>query len=670
MRLWRDLLALISESCDDVAEHLDDTLLNRLEGALYCENEHHGMWDDFYGSNFRKFMASFESNLQDTELFRGKLKIKFAILWRMRDYCQSSDFEVATRMLSSLIDSRKCSLISSLHTFYQKSLLGLKTFNLLGDNLDSHLSILLSLYQASPNVNHRRSIVLLYILLSLSGFENYKSAGMFRRYMESMDICSCGVDFLVDLLTELVKVPHLSNGICSMFLRKCAESVEILLSKSTSALGDKDELTYLSILLAPYEPNALEYAINHDNLSNVGGYLRRLLTNGVLQDCEPHRLLVRSWYSQIEDSFNGSKTTLAKALTPLSTCLENPLHHCVFRDVLPPTFTNNLWNFSISLLLQNQFDNISKNCWLLFNRCCHLQEDTRKREQLQFLLNHICNHSQALAEFSVLMDSVFTLYSTPPSITLTERLDVFQRIYCLAHEECINLKSSGRCLSYSFLLLRIYQSDFLNETIALQLLRLQKLVSKQIADEPSLTADETVTHMHCGFFITPLLESHAREIFTPQIFDQILDLVATLEVAKALNGEEQTFPSTLKGALLACLLRCLDCPIVLEHLLATDTLCLALEKCADLSSAEWEGDPLIRKRVFEFWNVLFKKVETEQNSPEMRSLLERFRPHFSLTAPIQIGHSVCPSCGECIHGLLEDIILSNQTVEDLDCVGD
>ncbi|KAL5111257.1 hypothetical protein TcWFU_000847 [Taenia crassiceps] len=372
----------------------------------------------------------------------------------------------------------------------------------------------------------------------------------------------------------------------------------------------------------------------------------------------------------MEDSFIESKTTLVKALTPISTCRENPLHHCVFRNLMPPTFIDNLWNFSIKFLPQNLFDNVSRNCWLLFNRYCHLQGVTRRREQLQFLLDQIDNQPHTLADFSVLMDSIFLLYSSLSSITPTERLDVFQRIYCLALEECSRLKYSSGCFSYSFLLLRIYQSSFLNEAVALQLLQLQKLVSSQIAEEPSLLANETIIEMLCGFFITPLLEPQAREVFTPQIFTQILDLVTTLQVAKASTGDEQIFPSTLKGVLLACFLRCLDCPAVVEHLKAHETLCPAMKTCVDLGSAEWEEDPLIRMSVVECWRAFSEKVEKQLNSSEMKSLLERLRPHFSLTSPVRIGHSPCPSCGECIHGLLEDIVLSNQAVGDFDCVGD
>ncbi|KAL5963188.1 hypothetical protein TSMEX_009069 [Taenia solium] len=646
----RDLLSLVSQEDGQVAEHLDDTLLNRLEEALYCEDVHHTVWSDFHDTTFRKLMSTFEGNLEDTEFSRGKLKIRFAILWRMRNYCQSSDFEVVTRVLNTLVMSKNCSMISTLHAFYQKSLYGLNSFHFFGDLPDSHLLTLKNLYQTSLNVNHRRSIMLLFILLSLSTFETHENVDKCCKYIRSTTICSHDVDFLVDFLTELVRVSNLSSEACSVYLNQCAENVAALVTKNSAAVKHEEELIYLSILLAPYQPTILEGAISVSPLSNVGDHLRRLLTNGVLQDCPLHRFLVSSWYSEMEASFGKSKATLAKALTPISTCRKNPLHHPAFRDLLPPTFTDNLWNYSIKLLPQNQFDNVFKNCWLLFNRYCHLQEDTRKREQLQFLLDQICNQPHILAEFSVLMDSVFLLYSSLPSVTLTERLSVFQRIYHLAHEECSRLKSSGGCLSYSFLLLRIYQSAFLNEAIALQLLQLQKLVSTQIAEECSLLANEMIIEMHCGFFITPLLEPQAREVFTPQIFTQVLDLVTTLQVAKASTSDEKIFP--------------------IEHLRATETLYLAMKTCADLGSAEWEEDPLIRTRVAECWSVFSEKAEKQLSSPEMRSLLERLRPHFSLTTPVHIGHGTCPSCGECIHGLLEDIVLSNQAVGDLDCVGD
>nr|CDS15120.1 hypothetical protein EgrG_000752200 [Echinococcus granulosus] len=668
MSTSRELLAFVLEEKEGVAEHLDDTLLNRLEQALYCEDEHHAVWSNFHDVTFRKLMTSFEDNLGDTELSRGKLKIKFAIFWRMRNYCQPSDFEVVTRILSSLIMSKNCSMISILHTFYQKSLHEANLFHFSGELFDSHLMTLRNLHRKSVNVNHRRSIILLFILLSLSGFKNRKGGDRFPNCIKSTDLSSYDVDFLVDLLTVLIKVPRPSN----VYLNDCTKNIAKFLNKNSVVVDHKEELVYLSTLLAPYQPAILEDAMNDSHLlSKVGGYLRRLLTNEVFQDCPLHRFLVSSWYSQMEDLFNESKTYPPnKVLTPLSTCQKNPLLHSAFRDLLPPTFIDNLWNYSINLLLQNQFDNVFKNCWLLFNRYCHLQEDARKREQLQFLLAQICNRPHILAEFSVLMDSVFSLYSNLPSITRTEGLGIFQQIYRLAHEECSRLKSSGGCLSYSFLLLRIYQSPFLNEAVASQLLKLQKLVSEQIAEEPSLVANETIIEMLRGFFITPLLEPQVCDIFSPQIFAQILDLVTSLQIEKASIGAEQIFPSTLKAVLLACLLRCLNCQAVVEHLRTTETFLLTMETCADLGSAEWEEDPFIRRRIVECWDIFSKNAEEQQNLPEKRNLLERLRPHFSLRAPVQIDHSVCPSCGECIHSLLEDIVLSSQTVGDLDCVGD
>lgn len=602
----RELLSLVSRKDGVVAEHLDDTLLNRLEGALYCEDVHHTIWSDFHDATFREFMTSFEGNLEDTELSRGKLKIKFAILWRMRDYCQSSDFEVVNRILNTLITSKNCSMISTLHTFYQKSLYE-NSFHFFGGLFDSHLLTLRNLHETSLNVNHRRSIILLFILLSLSSFGNRQSADRRCDYMKSTAISSHDVDFLVDLLTELVRVSHQSNEVCSAYLNYCAENVATLLKEKLVVVKYEEELMYLSILLAPYQPAILADATSISLLSKVGGHLRRLLTNGVLQDCPLHRFLVSSWYIQMEDSFSKSKTTLAKALTPISTCRKNPLHHSLFRELLPPTFTDNLWNYSTKLLSQNRFDNVFKNCWLLFNRYYHLQEDTRRREQLHFLLDQVCNQPHILAELSVLMDSISLLYSSLSSLTPTERLGVFQRIYRLALEECSCLKFGARCLSYSFLLLRIYQPAFLDGEVALQLLQLQKLVSTQIAEEPSLLADETITEILCGFFATPLLEPQACGIFTPQIFTQISELVTTLQNAKASISDEQIFPSALKGVLLACFLRCLNSPAVVEHLKATGTLCLAMKTCADLGSAEWEEDSLIRSRIAECWTV-FSKV--------------------------------------------------------------
>ena len=610
----RGLVSVLSSTDGEIADRLDDTLLNRLEYALYCEHECHiDFWNNFHTSNFKEFLDIIGDNVEDSELPRGKLKIEFAIVWRMREYCTPSNLERIKGLLCPVIINKKCSVLSSLHTFFNKNLYERSPIDIFDNIVDLDFSVLIDWYQESSNVNYRRSLIQIFALLlrssiKLGGSSDFEGLDKNAKLMNTSPV---NISFLVDLLTELIRLYIQTNEeIWSAFLKWSAEKMLPFLIVNKEVDVPDENSFYLVILLSPYYSKSIESAVNTiTRSSNVASYLRRLLTSGVFQDTSLHRALVNVWYDQVGRYFAASEDTpFPRAFMSFLSCQKDFLQYSAFQDLLPSKFIESIWERCVYLLSHRNNTVVLQNVWSLFNRFCPLQSDASRQQELDFLLNEFRKQPELLGEFSVLLDCAYTLYSSFPSYTFTEHMDVFQRVYDLAHEECSNLKCSGGHLSYSFLLLKIYQSSSANKSVALQLLQLQKIVSRQIAEEPLLVANETVIEMHRGFFITPLLSSQTPEVFSHQFCADLLELVKHLHKAKETISDEQVFPSTLKGVLLACLFRCLGNPDVIERLKCSGAYRFALEVCDDLGSAEWEEDATIRRWIGECWTDFSKVI--------------------------------------------------------------
>ena len=94
MSISLELFALVSSNECEISDHLDDTLLSRLETTLYCNNEcHQYVWDEFHGPLFQKLMNIFEECVNETPFSLEKLRIFFSILNKMRNYCKSRNFK-------------------------------------------------------------------------------------------------------------------------------------------------------------------------------------------------------------------------------------------------------------------------------------------------------------------------------------------------------------------------------------------------------------------------------------------------------------------------------------------------------------------------------------------------------------------------------------------------
>ncbi|VDD81587.1 unnamed protein product [Mesocestoides corti] len=291
------------------------------------------------------------------------------------------------------------------------------------------------------------------------------------------------------------------------------------------------------------------------------------------------------------------------------------------------------------------------------------------KEQLFYLLQQLSEQPGLSAELPSLMDCVFVLYTNLSHLTHPERLKIFLIIYNLAHQECSNLKANGGCLSFSFLLMRIFDCSLVSEEVTLRLIQLQTLVSIKIAEDPGLMANETVIAIHRGLFTADLLKPEARTTFSLHVCMEILKLVTHLHELSRLVDNANVFPSSLKGILLACLLRCFTNLNVLQHLKATGSYKIAVESCISLESIDLEEDPSIRQAVLHCWNNLLEETDT-QNSTELSDLSAQLKSHFRLVPSAQIGGAVCPSCNECLHDLLEDIVLAKRPAGDVDCTGD
>lgn len=608
----RGLISVLRATDEGFAKQLDDTLLNRLEYALYCEdNCHTEFWDNFDTDGFYEIIKLLKDNLEESELSRGKLKIIFSVVWRMRKCCTLSSLRRITGLFCSVILSKKFSIISSLHNFLHKNVYGSNPLNIFNDMVSLDFSVLKDGYQKSSSVNCRRSLILVFILLLRSNLQANcgNDFEILDKRVNLLNTFSVDVSFLIDLFTELTRLYLKSNdGIWYEFLKRSTEKILSFLNINEATMKSGENYLYLLILLSPYYSNSLDSATAVICSSYTGCYLRRLIANEVFQDSPLHRALVSTWYNQVESSLVLSiNTPFPRALMSLFTCQKDFLQYPAFRDLLPPEFIENIWKYCMHLLSYNENTIVLQNIWSLFNRYCHLLPDSCKKDKLDCLLSKFQKQPESLGEFSVLLDCVSTLYFNLSSLTSLEQMDVFHRVYDLAHGECSRLKCSGGCLSYSFLLLKIYQPSFANETVSLQLLKLQHIVSQQIAEEPLLVANEAVIEIHRGFFITPLLRSQIRDVFSPQFCLKTLELVQHLDQIKEAISDEQVFPSTLKGVLLACLFRCLGNSTVVENLRNTERYQLALQVCSNLGSAEWEEDALIRRWIDECW-VDFSKV--------------------------------------------------------------
>lgn len=601
----RELLDLISLENESVAKHLDDTLLDRLETALYCRDQSHKkFWDDFNCTSFKEFMDHFDQELADDSLSIGKLKIKCAVLYQMKDHCTKQDFNRLKRALKMLIQSEDRKLISSLQNFYEKNLTMNFSFNIYLEDNNKLLLTLRELYKTSENLNHCQSSILFFILLLRAGIEHGDSFDEFCTYPRTPDEKT--TDFLLDLVAEITRTSNQADDkTLYIYLTKLSEDVLEYYNENREEIqGDNDFMLFM-MALSPYNIDIRPEFFDPTSPS-IGSDLRTLISSKMFLPCPVHMQLAKWWFDAVLKFNRDSEVGSNSVLSSLSSCPDNYIKLSHFVSEMPPGFIHHLWQNATDSVYNKSFDRAFQCYWELFSKFCILLPEKDKKKYFFWLFDIIIASPKIIGEHSEVLDTFHTLYSNIHSFDMHEQSRVFERVYHLAKDECSNLVSSGGNLSFSYLLMRIYGSHVANKAVFMHLLEMQKSVAEKLIECPDLAIKKSVRDMHGGYFLAPLLELQSCAMFSLLFCEGITRLIGRLDHLKTKLFEEYAFPGTLKGVLLGCLFRCLEYPHVSAQLRRHSGLGAVVRHCEELASGDWEEDQLICKRIVECWSSLVR----------------------------------------------------------------
>lgn len=602
-----NLLKSLIRCSKDLDELLDDTLLHRLETCIYCEDSHHGdFWKTFDSTDFLSCDVGFDEEVCDSEYFRGITKLRFAILWHLRNSASIYIFEDAGNFLTSLILAEDMRTLSGLYMLFDRSCKEICNFQRFKLPMETILPHLHKLFTKTNNINHRKIIIKAFVALYLQCFctDNVEDKQKLQKSID-MDIInpnriSLSVDFYTQLLSECRDLD--TNQIIN-FLRRSSQAALRL-------PGNDIDTIYLQILLSPFlqqdEVGPILEIISSIRASNI---LRRLIISNALRNCSLHRALVDAWVTQLESGLKERDiASIHKDASPLSTV---PLANCpIIMEALPSLFVGQLHSFCVDFLSSSQAAKMPafRSCWLLFSQFSDALNPDQTMDYLKRLLNSFKDAPETLGAFPFLLDSALQLYRHLPKLEESEHLGILQTIFDLSYHECLNLSASGGSLSYTFLLLKCFEDFAHQPKMSAQLMQLQTLVSLRIAEDPSLISNETVITIHRGLFVNPLLatNNNTLQTFTPEICDEILRLVSNLKELRQTIDNDQMFSLQLKATLLACLLRCFANPSVIMHLHEVNSYEMAINTCINLFSIDFDEDPSIRSAIMDGWRGLQK----------------------------------------------------------------
>ncbi|VDN98077.1 unnamed protein product [Rodentolepis nana] len=591
-----------------VAKHLDDTLLNRLETALYCQDQSHKQfWDDFYCKEFKIFMDNFDQPLGNDDISIGKLKIKFAVLWQMKNHCSKEDFDCLKSILQKLILSDNVQIISALQKFYEVNLTSDFSFDIYLDENNTCLLKLKKMCEQSVNIHSIRSTIYLFILLLRAAIENDDS---FEEYITLLEHPSeNALDFVQDLSTEIIRTSKASDDrTLYKFLTKLSEVLLERFRSNREELRNSRRFPLLLMTVAPYNIEITPDFFDPPT-ATFGADLRALISCKMFQNCSVHKHLARLWFDLVmkfdrnTENNNGS----CSILSSITTCVEDFSKLPHFVSEMPPDFIERLWKVASESLYRKVFDRAFGYYWLLFAKFCVLLTEEDKKKYLEWLNDIIIVSPEVIGEQVQVLDAFYCLYSSIHSFDIFEQGRAFERIYHLAKLECENLKASNGRLSFAYLLMRVYRHPMLNSDVAIHLEELQLVLADQLLNDPELTTKSSVCRAHEGLFLGPLLHFPSCDIFSLEFYEGLVLLMKKCEELKQNLAEDFSYPGRLKGILLVCLYRCFENPSVLKTLksdVGFYDIVKSIEK--DLLFASWDEDTTLSKTVFESYSSLFK----------------------------------------------------------------
>ncbi|VDL19962.1 unnamed protein product [Hymenolepis diminuta] len=665
----RELIEFICMENGAVAKHLDDTLLNRLETALYCQDRcHKCFWDDFYRKGFEMFMNNFEQALGDDDLSIGKLKIKFAILWQMKSHCTKEDFNRLRSILQKLILSDNVQIISTLQKFYEVNLTSDFSFDIYLEENNTCLLRLKKMCEQSVNIHAIRSTINLFILLLRAGIENGDSFEEFCTLPETPNERT--LDFIQDLSTEIIRTSKASNDrTLYRFLTKLSEVLLERFYDSREELRNSERFPLLLMTVAPYNIDITPDFFDPSS-ATFGADLRALISCKMFQPCAVHKHLARLWFDLVmkfdrnAENNNGSSSILSS----ITTCTEDFTKLPHFVSEMPSDFVQRLWKVATLSLYRKAFDRAFGYYWLLFAKFCVFLSEEDKKKYLEWLYDIIIVSPDVIGEQVQVLDAFHCLYSSIHSFDMHEQGRVFERLYHLAKSECENLKASGGCLSFAYLLMRVYRHHMLNSDVAIHLEELQLVLADQLLKDPELAASSSVCKIHEGLFLGPLLRFPSCGIFSLEFYEGLVLLMKKCEDLKEKLVEDISYPGRLKAILLVCLFRSFENPSVLRTLkgdVGFYDIVKSIER--DLLFASWDEDTTLSKTVVESYSSLVKYVSSIDYVPDLTPFLTKHKQRFEEIRPIRIGGATCPSCCENIANLLEDIVVKSDAAGDCDC---
>ncbi len=608
MALPENLFSCLTNKCMDYNEHLDDTLLNRLERCLSCEDGTHGIfWESLKKSDLD---MHFEDEVENFK-FRGITELKLAIVWRLRNSPHHFELQEVGQFITNIISAGNPLLLPVLHTFFDNVSKDPVFLRSLGLNVPTLLPPLERTYIETNNINARKTVAkIMAILCHFTIQDGHPDS--FNSVISQLFNDSRNVNIALDFYCQLIS---LSSGVARenafKFLHESAKRAIQIAGECTKDDENLfDDVQYLCLMLCPFVPID-DYHPNID-ASSSAIHLRRLLINRVFQKCPQHEHLVAKWYAAADNTLTERHSALLRTLiSPLATCPVPLLKHEAFTELLPSSFLDQLWAVCKQIFTPTECHSstVYRNCWLLYNQLCFGESEASRKAHLNEILHAFSTQPGPMAAFPFLADCAFTLYQSLTSLSDDERVKTFGTVYDLAHNECENVKTTGGELFYSFLLLRIFECSsqrLPSQEFAVKLVQLQKLVSLKIAEDPSLISNETVITIHRGFFVNKLLSTDLTHAFSPQICSDVIKLTADLHELRQVVNNDQVFSCPLKGILLACLLHCFANPAIIENLKETELYKVAVRTCIGLLSVDLEEDPCIRESIIKGWNKLLE----------------------------------------------------------------